>query len=323
MARALQQLAGFGRPAGAWERDYLPARITGYNGAWLSRLAGGGSIVWVAMPRRTAALQPEIPERGADAAAAVASGYTESLAGIRFFARGTGALWLSADGAPPLSDAAIAVREELAHHGASFLSDLEASAVASNGGSTPGGLSPLALRDALRELVAAGVVTNDTIEALREVIRTRALPMRRRRGLPDPTRWLPAAYTPSAGRIVQRRATATRLPRWRRPDIPGATSLSAWIGRWSLVGTAGTLGPSRPEEEHAAAVAHQWLERYGVVTRDWWRRERPLVSLASDLSRAQAPRVPGRGPSRILRRRLGWGAVRAPRGGRALARRAR
>ena len=50
-----------------------------------------------------------------------------------------------------------------------------------------------------------------------------------------------------------------------------------WIGRWSLVGTPGTLGPQPPEEEHAAAIAHQWLERYGVVTRDWWRRERPPV----------------------------------------------
>ena len=64
VARALQQLAGFGRPAGAWERDYLPARITGYDGAWLSRLAGGGSIVWVAMPRRTAGSAAGDPRAG-------------------------------------------------------------------------------------------------------------------------------------------------------------------------------------------------------------------------------------------------------------------
>jgi ATP-dependent Lhr-like helicase len=31
-------------------------------------------------------------------------------------------------------------------------------------------------------------------------------------------------------------------------------------------------------EEHAAAVAQQWLARYGIVSRDWWRRERPPVA---------------------------------------------
>src|SRR5690606_18676223 len=27
----------------------------------------------------------------------------------------------------------------------------------------------------------------------------------------------------------------------------------------------------------AAQVARQWLARYGVVSRDWWRRERPAI----------------------------------------------
>jgi len=34
----------------------------------------------------------------------------------------------------------------------------------------------------------------------------------------------------------------------------------------------------RSEEEAAAEIAQQWLQRYGVVSRDWWRRERPPVS---------------------------------------------
>ena len=28
-------------------------------------------------------------------------------------------------------------------------------------------------------------------------------------------------------------------------------------------------------------IARQWLDRYGIVTRDWWRRERPAVSWRS------------------------------------------
>jgi ATP-dependent Lhr-like helicase len=31
----------------------------------------------------------------------------------------------------------------------------------------------------------------------------------------------------------------------------------------------------------AAIVAKQWLERYGVVARDWWRRERPPIAWRS------------------------------------------
>jgi len=135
----------------------------------------------------------------------------------------------------------------------------------------------LALRDALRELAAAGLVTNDSAEALREVIRFRPLLPGNRRDDPDPTRWLPADFSPSPGRpVVQRRPNLRRLPKWRRPDLPGGRD--GWVGRWSLVRTPGILGPARDDETRAEAIARQWLERYAIVTRDWWRRERPAVS---------------------------------------------
>jgi ATP-dependent Lhr-like helicase len=41
------------------------------------------------------------------------------------------------------------------------------------------------------------------------------------------------------------------------------------------------MGPDLPEEEQAERVARQWLARYGIVSRDWWRRERPPVSWRS------------------------------------------
>jgi len=37
-------------------------------------------------------------------------------------------------------------------------------------------------------------------------------------------------------------------------------------------------GEKPPEDEHAEIVARRWLDRYGVVTSDWWRRERPPVA---------------------------------------------
>ncbi len=40
----------------------------------------------------------------------------------------------------------------------------------------------------------------------------------------------------------------------------------------------GVLGRPLDADDRAAAIARKWLERYGVVSRDWWRRERPPVS---------------------------------------------
>jgi len=133
----------------------------------------------------------------------------------------------------------------------------------------------LAVREAIRELVAWAIVTNDTVEALREVARWK--PMLPRTGN-DPTSWLPADYSPSPNRRYTRtRPNLRRLPRWRRPDKPGAAP-SGWTGRWSLLRRRGTMGPDLPEEERAERIARQWLARYGIVSRDWWRRERPPVS---------------------------------------------
>lgn len=41
------------------------------------------------------------------------------------------------------------------------------------------------------------------------------------------------------------------------------------------------MGAFDDDDARAEAVARQWLDRYGVVTRDWWRRERPPVSWRS------------------------------------------
>ncbi len=245
-ATALQQLYGLARPAEGWERDYLPARVEDYDPRQLAMLAASGALVWAAEP------SPE--QNGA------------SIGRIRFFQRGTGRLWLRT---PPddvqLGDEARAVRDVLRTQGALFTADIAAVA----------GLTARQTREALRELVALGAVTNDTVDALRDVLRWKPILSPRDRSAPDPTRWLPADFTPSANRpVVQRRVNLRRLPKWKRPD---REEIATWGGRWSLVHTPGTLGPEESAQELAEQVARQWLARYGIVSRDWWRREKPAV----------------------------------------------
>jgi ATP-dependent Lhr-like helicase len=247
VAVALRQLYGLGRPAVAWERDYLRSRVRGYDASWLSQFSATGEPVWAAEP-----VDPS-PDG------------MRALSRLRFFARGTGAVWIRDYPQDTLSEDAQRVHDAIAREGASFVADLQAAT----------GMTSFRVRDALRELVAAGLVTNDSVEALREIIRWRPV---FRPSFPDPASWLPEGYVPSPHRrLPLRRPNLRRLPKWRRPDAPGAAP-SGWIGRWSIVHRAGTLGPKLEEEEHAHAVVRQWLDRYGIVFREWWRRERPPVS---------------------------------------------
>jgi ATP-dependent Lhr-like helicase len=255
-AAAVRQLYGIARPADAWEREYLRQRVTAYDAEAITRLCATGEAVWVGSSSSTAS-----DENGV------------TFVQLRFVRRGSGRAWLAepVDGGPALSENAERVYQTLRTEGASFFDDLTRS-------TQLGGRAML--RDALKELVGAGLVTNDTMESLRHVVRWRPIVSARIRNQPDPTRWLPADFSPSTNRpVVQRRPNLRRLPKWRppsegRPD-PGAAT---WPGRWSLVRTNGILGVADDESVFAEAVARQWLDRYGVVTRDWWKRERPTVS---------------------------------------------
>jgi ATP-dependent Lhr-like helicase len=255
----LRQLYGIPRPADAWERDYLRQRIRGYDADVLSRLSAAGEMVWVG--------------GGSAASTSRDEGAAAGLTAIRFVRRGSGRAWLAVHeeaSEQTLGEDARAVLATLRQEGASFFDDLLAVTT----------LRSRALRDALRELVAAGLVTNDNVESMRLVVRWRPVVSPRHRNQQDPTRWLPADYTPSTNRpVVQRRPNVRRLPKWKPPTAEGIDpNVVRWPGRWSLVRTTGILGPERDESVLAETVARQWLDRYGVVAREWWRRERPSVS---------------------------------------------
>lgn len=259
VATATRQLFGLARPAAAWERDYLRSRVRDYNAAWLGEWMTSGEPVWVGENNRDAAnsdIMNPVP-----------------LARLKFFERGTGNVWLSQSAeaqSESMSDNARLVYETILREGASFITDLQVLL----------SISSLSLREALRELVALGLITNDTADAMRQVIRWKPLAPNIAY---DPDRWLPQSFLDRSDRPIRhRRPNLRRLPKWERPDRLGsATGTAAWSGRWSLVRKPGVLGVVLDEEERAGTVARQWLDRYGVVSRDWWRRERPPVSWRS------------------------------------------
>jgi ATP-dependent Lhr-like helicase len=241
----IRQFYGMGRPADWWLREGMRGRIGSNAVDLVSRLMNHGEAVWIADPPPGAS--------------------TARLSNVRLLKRGTARQWISPPTESELSDSARAVLDAIRENGASFFDELIALT----------SLPSRRFRDALRELVGAGLVTSDSLEALRLVSRWRVMPSDVGREAPDPTRWIPV--DPNRPRpVVQRRGMVRRLPKWRRPDVEGVDP-DRWPGRWSLARTAGILGPSAAEPQLAEAIARQWIERYGIVAREHWRRERPPV----------------------------------------------
>jgi ATP-dependent Lhr-like helicase len=198
LLEVIRQLQGFAVPAATLERDVLPARL-GFRPAELDRLLAAGEVVWIGQGplgtrdgKMTLALRDHVP-----------------------------LLPLAPSGDPPQGEIHDRLRAHLTARGASFFRELY---VAAEGG------DPLAVLDALWDLVWAGEVTNDTLAPLRAFL---AGPRHRRTG---------------------------------RGHLPGSTPPAA-SGRWYLVADLRPAVPPTPETA-AAAVARQLLDRYGVVTRE-------------------------------------------------------
>jgi ATP-dependent Lhr-like helicase len=166
VAEVVGRLQGFHAPAGAWERELLPARVAGYEPGWLDQLCLSGEVAWGRLavgaapdeePRRRAA-----PTRNAPVTLCLRQDLP----------------WLAAAAGPaaPLGPSARAVVEVLARAGAVFLGDLAALT----------GRMPSELEGALWELVSAGAVTCDGFSGLRALVEP---PRRDRRRSGPGGRW--------------------------------------------------------------------------------------------------------------------------------------
>ncbi|MGH8152462.1 MAG: DEAD/DEAH box helicase, partial [Rhodanobacteraceae bacterium] len=141
LAALLDLLEGFEAPAAAWESQILPARIAGYDIAWLDALCSAGRVTWTRL---------RVPSGGARAAPVRAS---PIVLLPRRRVSNWNAIVARADDQPiALSSRAQAVAEFLAARGASFFGEIADGTR----------LLKVELEDALGELVGAGVVGSDS-----------------------------------------------------------------------------------------------------------------------------------------------------------------
>jgi ATP-dependent Lhr-like helicase len=238
LARVIAELQGFEAAAGAWERAILPARLVGYDTAWLDALCLSGGVSWGRLAARPA-------------------GGTPSRAAPIALVRRADLPWLLAPdaGAPTptststndeaLSPAARDALAFLSRAGASFQDEIIA------------GTRRLRaeIEDALGELVSAGRVTGDGFSGLRALISA----TQTRGGAR--ARWH-ARWTRRTG------AGAVGAGRWSllRGAGPHAAGAPPSLPDDSLE-------RQLADETRHEALARQYIKRYGVVFRDLLARE--------------------------------------------------
>jgi ATP-dependent Lhr-like helicase len=204
---AIEHLQGAAVPASVLEREILPARVENYEPAMLDTLMAAGEVVW-------AGVEP-LGERDGR----VALFLTDHMARLRRPATDGESRTAERD------SRADAILAYLRDHGASFFTAIHQGI---------GGGFPNETVDALWDLVWAGLITNDTLHALRAYVRPED--KRARRG--------PRAAPFRSRRLVP----PTAEGRWSAVETPKATRSS------------GT--------EWGAAMAQQLLSRHGIVTRE-------------------------------------------------------
>jgi len=197
LAAILSQLEGFESPAGAWETEVIPARITEYEPQWLDEHCRAGRFIWTRLAARGGARSDEAAARG---------GSPVRSTPIVLLARRNVPLWsMFADQSDPalLTSRAQAVADFIREHGASFFDEIAENI----------GMLPSEVEDSLAELVAAGLVNSDSFAGLRVLL----MPSGRRGGRPN-------SYSARHKRRLALfgMADAGRWALVRRPSAPSA-----------------------------------------------------------------------------------------------------
>ncbi len=237
LLEVIGQLQGFHAAAGAWERDLLPARVTGYEPRLLDALCSAGEVAW---GRLEVAVSQDGPPRRRSAptrAAPVTLVLREDLPWL---------LDAAAAEAPPLGTVATALVEALARRGASFLGEL-APAV---------GASPGETEEALWELVSAGRVTCDGFAGLRALL--------------SPSRWRAGRPGSAGGRwALLRPPSVTAIGPGATAAAPSDATLERlahqYLRRHGVVFRDLLLREPRPPPWRELARVYRALEARGAI----------------------------------------------------------
>jgi ATP-dependent Lhr-like helicase len=252
LRQALQQLRAAPVVGQTWERDVLPLRLVRYDPAELEGLCQSGEVIWVGSGGVD-------PRRGR----------------IRFLFRGEGGTFLEpAPEAPSaLSPATQAIYNFLKSEGAVFFADIQAGL----------DMKDSEVEASLVELVMAGLVTNDSLDAMRRIVTRGAITTTAPQQEHVPFSSLEEQLAERLGGHERRLPPGVRRPRpaeyraakrrVRERLSMGEGPSQTWGGRWTLVHRFGVLGKMLPPEERAAQQARQLLLRYAIVTRDSLARE--------------------------------------------------
>jgi ATP-dependent Lhr-like helicase len=146
-------LEGFEAPASAWEAEILPARLEGYDPAWLDQRCSSGQLAW-------ARLRPLNGSRSE--AAPVVAGPVRTTP-ITVMARRHLSHWTGLVAAAPEVEPTLRaekVVDTIRRNGASFFEELVEQS----------GLLRAEVEEALGELVSLGLVTSDSFAGLRALI---------------------------------------------------------------------------------------------------------------------------------------------------------
>jgi ATP-dependent Lhr-like helicase len=156
LAAAIAQLQGFEVPAGTWESDVLPKRVSGYHAAWLDQLCLSGEVAWTRL---------KVRDGGDEEAAQRSSAFPSRATPVTLVMRDDLPWLLQAvrGSARPLEPTSGATRDVLAalrEHGALFTSDI----------ATIARRLPSEVEAALWDGVARGLVTADGFAAVRGLL---------------------------------------------------------------------------------------------------------------------------------------------------------
>ena len=230
LAGILDMFQGYEIPASAWESQILPARMLRYDPAWLDQLCFSGELVWLRLfpPPERNGRQPE-----ANRACPVALLNRNHMEDWLHLASTT---YLSHNGAR-LGSTAQRVLEYLQSRGACFFQEIVSGTK----------LLRTEVEIALRELIAAGLLTGDGFAGLRALV---------------------IAPDKSLG-------TSNTKHKDGRPGVLPVMPPTA--GRWSILRRDNGLSESSPTDP-AELCARQLLRRYGVVFRRLLERESGIPS---------------------------------------------